>query len=169
MRREHLLFAPLLAGAALAVALPLIAQPVTQNVLSGNECWNAGQGAGGPSVGFICAFQTRSSWGYVSNPAATAGTVQLPPNQNSVIFAAQPTGGGVTFNLPLSGAGVTDGQIVTFCNTTNAALVGVAVTVAAVAPATITAGSTTTLTTLAQHQCVKFFYTASNTTWSMIT
>ena len=156
-----------LVGAALAApaATWLIAQPIVQNVLSGNECWNSGQGAGGPSTGFVCAYQMRSSWGYVSNPAATAGTVQLPVNQNAVIFAAQPTGGGATFNMPLT---PTDGQIVAFCNVTNAALVGVATAASVTAPQVFAAGAVTTFTTLAARTCVKLMYTASNTTWSQV-
>jgi len=162
-----------LATVATAVApsvghwLEAIAQPVVQNVLSGNECWNAGNGPGGPSVGFICSFQTRASLGYLNAAATPTGTVHLTAQQNAVMFTGQP-GAGLTLNLPISGAGVTDGQVVFFCNITNAALVGQTVTIAAVAPATITAGVTTTLTTLAARTCVKLFYVAATTTWGQI-
>lgn len=47
-------------GALLALTLTLVAQPVVQNQLSGNECWNSGQGPGGPSSGFVCAFVMRN-------------------------------------------------------------------------------------------------------------
>src|SRR5215471_20006085 len=93
----------LTAGAAIAALAVgwLWAQPVIPNQLSGNECWNAGQGPGGPAVGFVCSYQTRSSWGYFLNTAAQTGTVQLTVQQNAVIMPVQSTSG-VTFNMPLS-------------------------------------------------------------------
>jgi hypothetical protein len=49
-----------LVGAAFAALTTLAqAQPVTQNNLSGNECWNAGQGPGGPSS-FLCVNIVRN-------------------------------------------------------------------------------------------------------------
>jgi hypothetical protein len=148
----------------------LWAQPVVQNTLSGNECWNAGNGPGGPTVGFICSFQTRSSWNYyLSNAAVVPGNaVQLTPQQNAVIMSAQITPTATTFNLPAVGSGVTDGQIVSFCNVTNAAFATTAVTITATAPQVFATGATTTLTTLAARTCVKLIYTASNTTWSQV-
>jgi len=152
---------------ALGLTIGLYAQPVVQNVLSGNECWNAGAGPGGPSVGFICSFQTRASLGYLNAGTTTTGTVQLIAQQNAVMFTGQPSAG-LTLNLPLVGGGITDGQFLFFCNITNAALVGQTITIAAVAPATITAGVTTTLTTLAARTCVKLFYVAATTSWGQI-
>jgi hypothetical protein len=154
-----------LAGAALAALATtwLVAQPIVPSP-SGNECWNAGQGPGGPSTGFVCAYQMRSSWGYLSNAAATTGTVQLAVNQNAVIMPVQSTSG-VTFNMPLT---PTDGQIVSFCNTSNAAFATQVVTITATAPQVFATGATTTLTTLAARTCVKLIYTASNTTWSQV-
>jgi hypothetical protein len=146
----------------------LVAQPIVQNVLSGNECWNTGQGPGGPSTGFVCAYQTRSSWGYyLSNSATVPGNaVQLLNTQNAVIMSAQITPTATTFNMPITG--VTDGQIVSFCNVTNAAFATTAVTITATAPQVFAAGATTALTTLAARTCVKLIYTASNTTWSQV-
>jgi hypothetical protein len=83
------------------------------------------------------------------------------------MFTGQPSAP-TTYNLPTASAGATDGQIVFFCNITNAALVGQAITIAAVAPATITAGVTTTLTTLAARTCVKLIYVAATNTWGQI-
>ena len=165
MRR---IFVAGLVGAALAAlaATWLVAQPVVQNALSGNECWNAGQGPGGPSTGFVCAYQTRSSWGYLSNAAATTGTVQLLNTQNAVIMPVQSTSG-VTFNMPLNPT-VVDGAIYAFCNTSNAAFATQVVTITATAPQVFATGATTTLTTLAARTCVKLIYTASNTTWSQV-
>ena len=155
-----------LVGVALAAltATWLIAQPVVQNLLTGNECWSAGQGPGGPAS-FICSYQVRASWGYLSNAAATTGTVQLLSTQNAVIMPVQSTSG-VTFNMPTTG--VTDGQIVAFCNTSNGAFATQVVTVTATAPQVFATGATTTLTTLAARTCVKLIYTASNTTWSQV-
>jgi len=158
----------LTAGAAIAALAVgwLWAQPVIPNQLSGNECWNAGQGPGGPAVGFVCSFQTRSSWGYLLGAATTTGTIQLTVQQNAVIIAAQPNAT-TTYNMPLSPT-PTDGSIVAFCNTTNAALAGQTVTITATAPQVFATGATTTLTTLAARTCVKLFYTLSNTTWSQV-
>jgi hypothetical protein len=155
------------AVAALALGYAALAQPVVQNALTGNECWNAGQGPGGPASGFICSFQTRASLGYLNAGTTTTGTIPLTPQQNAVMFTGQP-GATTTFNLPTAGAGTTDGQIVFFCNITNAALVGQTITITAIAPATITAGVTTTLTTLAARTCVKLIYVAATNSWGQI-
>jgi hypothetical protein len=164
--RRSIWLAAAVAFAVSAAATWLVAQPVIQNQLSGNECWNAGQGAGGPSVGFICAFQTRASWGYLLGAAATTGTIQLTAQQNAVIIGAQPNAT-TTYNMPLAPTPV-DGAIVSFCNVTNAALVGQTVTITATAPQVFATGAVTTLTTLAARTCVKLIYTLSNTTWSQV-
>jgi hypothetical protein len=106
----------------------------------------------------------RGSWGYLSNAAATTGTVQLTPFQNAVIMPVQSTSG-VVFNMNLT---PTDGQIVAFCNTSNGAFATQVVTITATAPQVFATGATTTLTTLAARTCVKLIYTASNTTWSQV-
>ena len=153
------------AFAVLAIGYGVWAQPVVQNALSGNECWNAGQGPGGPSTGFICSFQTRSSLGYLNIGTTPTGTINLTAQQNAVMFTGQP-GATTTLNLPTTG--VTDGAIETFCNITNAALIGQTITIAAVSPATITAGVTTTLTTLAARTCVKLFYVLATNSWGQV-
>ena len=164
--RKYLL-AGLVGAACAALATTwLIAQPVVQNALSGNECWNAGQGPGGPSTGFVCAYQTRSSYGYLLGVAGTTGTVQLLNTQNMVVMPVQSTAG-VTFNMPLNPT-VVDGAVVSFCNTSNAAFATQVVTITATAPQVFATGATTTLTTLAARTCVKLIYTAANTTWSQI-
>jgi hypothetical protein len=165
MRRFAYGLAAGVACAALAVSW-LWAQPIAQNALSGNECWNAGQGPGGPSTGFVCAYQTRSSWGYYSLAAATTGTVQLTNVQNSVIMPVQSTSG-VTFNMAVNPT-VLDGAIVSFCNTSNGAFATQVVTITATAPQVFATGATTALTTLAARTCVKLIYTAGNTTWSQV-
>jgi hypothetical protein len=51
----------------------LYAQPVVQNTFSGNECWNSGQGPGGPSTGFICLAGVRA--GVQLIPVTNANTL----------------------------------------------------------------------------------------------
>ena len=165
--RRSIWLAAAVAFAVSAAATWLVAQPVIQNQLSGNECWNAGQGPGGPSTGFICAFQTRSSWGYLLTAAATTGTIQLTAQQNAVIMPIQITTGPLVFNMPLAPTPV-DGAIVVFCNTSNGAFATQAVTITATAPQVFATGAVTTLTTLAARTCVKLIYTLSNTTWSQV-
>jgi len=143
------------------------AQPIVPNQLSGNECWNSGQGPGGPSTGFICSYQLRVSWGYLLTSAATTGNIQLTAQQNAVLMPVQITTGPLAFNLPLSPT-PTDGSIVNFCNTSNGAFATQAVTITATAPQVFATGATTTLTTLAARTCVKLIYTLSNTTWSQV-
>src|SRR5262249_51165899 len=46
-------------GAAILAASVAIAQLVIPNQLTGNECWNAGQGPGGPGA-FICTYLLRN-------------------------------------------------------------------------------------------------------------
>ena len=153
------------AFAALAIGYGVWAQPIVQNALTGNECWNSGQGPGGPSTGYVCSFQTRSSLGYLNIGTSPTGTINLTAQQNAVMFTGQP-GATTTLNLPTTG--VTDGAIETFCNITNAALLGQTITVAAISPATITAGVTTTLTTLAARTCVKMFYVLATNSWGQV-
>ena len=152
---------------ALGLSIGLYAQPIVQNVLTGQECWDSGQGPGGPTTGWVCAYQMRGSWGYVnsSNAVLSPNPFQLTPFTNSVLMTAQITPTASSFNMPLT---PTDGQIVTFCNTTNAAFTTTAVTITATAPQVFATGATTALTTLAARTCVKLIYTASNTTWSQV-
>jgi hypothetical protein len=74
------------AFAALALGYAAWAQPVVQNTFSGNECWNAGQGPGGPSTGFVCAQGMRGA----SQNVATTVTGSF------TIGAAGATGVGTT-------------------------------------------------------------------------
>jgi len=155
------------AFAALALGYGVWAQPIVQNALSGNECWNSGQGPGGPSTGFVCSYQTRSSWGYYLSNAAvlSPNPLQLTPQQNAVVMSAQITPTASAFNMPLTPV---DGAIVSFCNVTNAAFTTTAVTITVTAPQVFATGANTALTTLAARTCVKLMYTASNTTWSQV-
>jgi hypothetical protein len=155
------------AVAALGIAFGVLAQPIGQNALSGNECWNAGQGPGGPSTGFVCAYMTRSSQGYYlsNNAVLTPNPLQLTNVQNMVVMSAQITPTASSFNMPLNPL---DGAIVSFCNVTNGAFATTAVTITATAPQVFATGAVTTITTLAARTCVKLIYTVANTTWSQV-
>jgi hypothetical protein len=64
-------------GALFALTWAALAQPVTQNNLSGNECWSAGQGPGGSSS-FLCVNLVRNGSALTtfsgSGAFTTAGT-----------------------------------------------------------------------------------------------
>lgn len=95
----------LLAGAAvLALASTVFAQSIGTNPLTGNECWNAGQGPGGPAVGYVCAnvmrdgaalrvfsgsgaqtytATTQDSTLYWTSTAPTTWTITTPPSPSN--------------------------------------------------------------------------------------
>jgi hypothetical protein len=100
----------LLAGAALALAVGLgfaWAQTVQQNNLSGNECWNAGQGPGGTSS-FLCVNLVRngSALSLVSGSGA-ATTTMLPAQSTLFWVGAAPTTWAITLPTPAF-----DGEVV---------------------------------------------------------
>lgn len=167
-----------LAGAALAalVTTPLAAQPVTANQVTGQECWNAGQGPGGPGQ-FICLNLFRSSTSNVAL-SAVAGSFTVGTATNTtvvsgssagnvvdggaVIITAQPSA--ATITLPPSP--VADGAVVRICNGTNSAFATNVVTVAANTNQTLVpTGAAITLTTLAANTCVAYLWVLANTSW----
>jgi hypothetical protein len=110
----------LLVGVALSATLAY-AQTVGPNALSGNECWNAGQGPGGPSSGFLCVNVVRGS---TPNSVGTATTnpTAFPTVLGSggdFLLTAQPSTNPTNFTLPPNP--IQDGAIVRVCNTTGAA------------------------------------------------
>ena len=155
----------------------LFAQTLTQNQLSGNECWNAGQGAGGPTAGFLCVNVVRGGTptvvltavaGSFTVGTATGTTVVSGGNAalvalgGNVIETAQPTAGTIT--LPPNP--IPDGAVVRICNGTNSAFATNAVTVAANSNQTLVpTGAAITLTTLAAATCVGYQFVAANTSW----
>jgi hypothetical protein len=92
----------LVAGAVLALASVgwLWAQPVAQNQISGNECWNAGQGPGGPSQ-FLCIPQVRNGADMNIFSGAGAVTTQVT-QQNSTLYwsGTAPTTWTITLTSP---------------------------------------------------------------------
>lgn len=147
---------------ALAATL-LYAQPVIQNQLSGNECWNAGQGPGGPSA-FLCINMVRHTWG-ANHLAATSGTISPTTATGIVNITAQPNGS-LTINTPASP--VPDGFNFQICNTSNAAFTGQTITLAASTGQSLATGVVTALTTQAARTCEELIYQLANTTWYQI-
>lgn len=151
----------LLAGAviaALAFTGFLWAQTVTQTVLSGNECWNAGQGPGGPSAGFVCVNVVNSVQPIGTNSGAASFTI--PNNVATTVLTAQPAVSTITLPpLPVS-----NGAIVEIVNGTASAFATNVVTVAPNSGQTLLGGNIT-ITTLAAHASVEFRFNLANTTW----
>lgn len=70
----------------LAIGSALVwAQPVGQNAVSGNECWNAGQGPGGPSAGFVCMNIVRNGTAMTTQSGSGAATAVLT-QANSTMY-----------------------------------------------------------------------------------
>lgn len=171
MRKEHLLFAPLLAGVALAAAL-VWAQPVTQQSLTGNECWNAGQGPGGPSSGALCSNPVAGrapdvaltisgsfTWGAAGTTGVSVTT--LPVDSGGyLLVTAQPLA--ATITLPPNP--VSDGQIVAYCNVSNGAFATNVVAFAANTNQTLATG-VPAMTTQAARTCTKVMFNAAAATW----
>lgn len=99
----------LVAGAVLALAVvgDIIAQPVAQNNISGNECWNAGQGPGGPSQ-FLCINLVRNGAALaVFSGSGAVTTTATQANSTLMWSGAAPTTWTITLPNPAF-----DGEIV---------------------------------------------------------
>ena len=146
---------------------PALAQSVIYQDLSGNECWNAGEGPGGPSQ-FLCADVLRNSWQIVATTisasatfgAATLGQLRYGGN---LVLTAQPLA--ATLTLPPNP--VPDGTLAGVCNPTAAAFSTNVVTLAPNTGQTLTGGNIA-LTTLAATTCVRVQFNRPNTTWFRI-
>lgn len=167
-----------LLGAAIAALTStwLFAQPVVQNQVTGQECWQVGQGPGGPGQ-YICLNLTRSTTSNVVLTAvsgsftvgtATGTTVASGSNAanvadgGSVIITAQPSV--ATITMPANP--LVDGAVVRICNGTTSAFATNAVTVAANTGQTmVPTGASITLTTLAASTCVAYQFVQANTSW----
>lgn len=163
----------LMAGGYLAWA-----QSIGPSALSGFECWNAGQGPGGPSTGFLCTNTLRGGTanallsavsgsftiGTASGNFTNLGTPSMTNvyNGGNVIVTAQPSA--ATITMPASP--IPDGAIIGICNGTNSAWSTNAVTVAANTNQTmVPTGAAVTLTTLAAASCVKYTWNLSQASW----
>ena len=161
MNKRHLLAtgAAILA-AALVTTIGLVAQPLVQQALSGNEVVSVAIGGpGGPST-FTSIAALRGSAGYTA--VATGGTVnQTVPNTSSKIVV---TGAITTLNLTMPTVPY-DGQTVAI-NCPGGTITTVAVTYT---PGTLSGTAYTACTaggTAAQG--AMWIYSASNTTWNRI-
>lgn len=99
-----------LVGAALAALTSTLAfaQSVGQNAVSGNECWNAGQGPGGPSTGFLCINQVRNGTGIaIITGSGSATTTATQANSTLMWHSTAPTTWTITLPNPAF-----DGQVI---------------------------------------------------------
>lgn len=163
---RKLLLALALAG---GLCSPALAQSVGYTDLTGNECWNAGEGIGGPSQA-LCADVLRNSNQVVTTTIAAAITVGVSTGLTSLrwggnlMVTAQPAAAVIT--MPPNP--VPDGAIVGICNPLAAAWATNVVTVAGNTGQTSPVGATNTLTTLAANSCAQFQFNRPNTTWYRI-
>lgn len=75
-------------GATFLVAFGLtfaIAQTIGQSALSGKECWNAGQGPGGPALGFVCSNVVRDGRAIAVTSGSGAATYAMT-NLEDVVY-----------------------------------------------------------------------------------
>ena len=155
---------------ALGLTIGLYAQPVVQNTFSGLECWNAGQGPGGPTTGFVCGQAYRGASNNLPMTIAGAFTIgstsaNTTPNNTSTLQF----GGTLLITAAPSTAAVTmppnplmDGVIVGICNVTAGAFVNT-LTATANTNQTINAGGA--LAALAAFTCGTYQWNLANATW----
>jgi len=164
------------AFAALALGYGVWAQPVVQNTFSGNECWNTGQGPGGPSTGFVCSQAVRGgannvaltiSGSFTVGAAGTTGvSVTTAPLAygGRLLVTAQPAA--ATITLPPNP--LQDGIVVSYCNVSNGNFAAAAVAFAANTGQTAAAPVTTALTTQALGTCAAVQWNLAAATWYRI-
>lgn len=150
--RKYLLAGAILLGLGGLAA----AQPITQQDVTGNECWNAGQGPGGPTAGFVCMNVTRN--GTAMQIFSGSGTVNTTLTQaNSTVYwhSTAPTAWNITLPSPAF-----DGEVVSVATDTTLTTM-----------VTITAGSGQSLSstynaqTLSANTSVEWQYSRGTTTW----
>jgi hypothetical protein len=152
-----------LVGVALAaLATALVAQPVAQNQVSGNECWNAGQGPGGPSA-FLCINLVRNGTALTLITGSGAATT-LATQANSTLMwnAAAPTTWTVTLPNPAF-----DGEILQL-GTINTLTTMVTVQTTNTPQAQVTLSPTYSAQTLTANQSVEWQFNAASLTWFRI-
>lgn len=167
----------LMVGAALAALAitPLAAQTIGQQSYSGNECWNVGQGPGGPSTGFACMNATRNGQQNIVLSAVagnfTVGVTSTNTTPNNITGITN--GGNLLINAQPSAAVITlpasplnDGIVISICNVTGSAWATNAVTLAANSNQTLAVAAT--LTTLAAGTCAQEQWNLAAATWYRI-
>lgn len=161
MKRRNLLLASVL-GLSLGLGAIAWAQSIVQDNLSGNEAWNAGQGPGGPTVGFITSNLLRNSVAKVTNAVTGtygSGALASLSEGGLVLFTTQPLAA-VALTLPPNP--VTDGARAGFCNVTPSNFATTAISFASSTGQTLSAISITALTATS---CVEVIFNRANTTW----
>lgn len=135
-------------GAALAaLATILWAQPVGQQNVSGNECWNAGQGPGGPSQ-FLCINIVRNGSAMTVVSGSGAVTTLATQQQGTLMWSgAAPTSWTITLPNPAFDGEVvkvgTDTTLTTLVTVQAASTPQSQTMSAAFSASTITVGTTT--------------------------
>ena len=157
----------------------LLAQPIGQSALSGNECWNAGQGPGGPSTGFMCANTLRGGTANAILSAVSGNfTIGTTTGNFTVLgspnMAAIGTGGNLLLNAQPSAAVITlpplpipDGAIIAICNSTTGNFATNVVTTSANTGQTLV--GTLTFTSQTANTCQRVQWNQSQATWYKIT
>ena len=149
-----------LGGVAIAaLTTVLLAQPVVQNNVTGNECWNAGQGPGGPSTGFLCLYLSRNGGGMVTQSGSGAATRTATQQESTVAWkGAAPTTWNVTFPNPAF-----HGQIITL--TTDTTLTTMVTTTAGSTPQAQTINSGLSGSTLTAASSKEWQFNFPDLTW----
>lgn len=151
----------------LALLLGLIAPALAQvgpNALSGNECWNAGQGPGGPTLGCLNVNVVRGGTPVATATITGATTISQTALRSggNLIITAQPDAAVIT--LPPSP--FPNGGIIGVCNGTTSNFATNVVSLAANSDQTLL--HTITITTLTAGNCVHVQFNLANTTWYRI-
>jgi hypothetical protein len=159
----------LLAGAVtVGLITPLIAQSVIYQNLTGNECWNAGEGPGGPSQ-FLCADVLRNSAqkvvGVVSG-SMTFGTGTLAKLRYGGVAIITPQPVAVT-TLIAPPNPVQDGAIIGMCNGTGSAFATTNIAMTTSIGQTMT-GVASSLVNLGASVCHRWQFNRATTTWYRI-
>lgn len=165
MRYKPILLALALTG---AFAIGAIGQTVIQSDLSGNEAWNAGQGPGGPSTGFLSTNLIRNSMAkVVTQPGGTvtmgAGTLAALRYGGNILVPTQPV---LTTTIVAPPNPVQDGAIISTCNVSGAAFATTNIAMTANTGQVFnTAASTPTLAALT---CIYYQFNRANLVWYRI-
>jgi len=133
-----------------------VSQTIVQQNVTGNECWNAGQGPGGTSTGFICTYLMRNGAAIATFSGSGAFTTQATPQQSTLYWVSTaPTTWTIT--TPVTPF---DGEIISIgTDTTLTTMV------------TLTAASGQTLNsayssqTLSANASVEYQYSVATTKW----
>jgi hypothetical protein len=150
-----------LGGAALAALITYaVAQPISSQILTGNETWSISIGGPGGSSIFTTTAQMRNATGYQTQSSATATPIAGTVLSTRYIWTTAVTGA-VVLNAP---ANPFDGEMLEVVNAGGGAFTG-AVTLTAAAGQTVVSGSTGAL---AQNASTEWQYVTSTTTWYRI-